>query len=104
MLATIEHKEGARDKKLAKFRLIPVLKEGRRYITLDKVGLQMPAAHDKSRRDTNDENAAIGEKFRDLEAFEGLPRGQRWKRGFFACQVIRTSRLIRNYENRTALD
>ena len=89
LLATIENMEGVREEEFSKFHLLPVLKEGRRFITLDKIGLRMLAANAKSRRNTKDENAVIGEKFRDLEAFfdfEGLARGQKWKRGV----VVRT--------------
>ena len=63
LLATIENMEGVREEEFSKFHLLPVLKEGRRFITLDKIGLRMLAANAKSRRNTKDENAVIGEKF-----------------------------------------
>ena len=84
LLATIENMEGVREKEFSKFHLLPVLKEGRRFITLDKIGLRMLAANATSRRNTKDEKAVIKEKFRELEAFfdfGGLARGQKWKRG-----------------------
>ena len=67
--------EGVREKEFSNFHSAPGSQRRARFITLDKIGLRMLAANAKSRRNTKDETAVIGDKFRDLEAFfdlEGL--------------------------------
>ena len=72
MLALIERLEGERHVEHPKFKLLPVLSEGRKFVTLEKRGLQDLATNTTSRKHCALENKKIKDKFASLEGFFDL--------------------------------
>ena len=91
MLATIEKREVEEKTENNKFRLLPVLSEGRKFITLDNRGLNLLATHAKPRGTTKEIKAEIDAKFESLVGFfeldRGVGKGEKWRRS----PVLRTN-------------
>ena len=91
MLATIEKREVEEKTEYNKFRLLPVLSEGRKFITLDNRGLNLLATHAKPRGTTKEIKAEIDSKFESLDGFfeldRGVGKGEKWRRS----PVLRTN-------------
>lgn len=69
MIASIEGVEVSHDAEYPKFNLLPVLSEGRKFVTLDNRGLWFLATNAKSRQNSKEQNAIIDSKFESLECF-----------------------------------
>ena len=72
MIASIEGVEVSHDAEYPKFKLLPVLPEGRKFVTLDNQdnrGVRFLATNAKSRQNSKEQNAIIDSKFESLECF-----------------------------------
>ena len=91
MLSSVEQLESARAVEYPKFKLLPILSEGRKFITLDNRAMKFLATNARSRNQTKEQKASIDGKFQSLEAFfnfEGVTKNPgKWRRGV----VVRTN-------------
>ena len=91
MVSSIEQLESARDVEYPKFKLLPILSEGRTFVTLDNRGMKFLATHAKSRKYSKELDTSIDSKFQRVETFfdfEGVTKNPRkWRRGV----VVRTN-------------
>ena len=108
MIASIEGLEVSHDAEYPKFKLLPVLSEGRKFITLDNRGLRYLATNVISRRNSPEQNAVIASKFESLEGFfdfKGvIKNSKKWKRSatlrtngvelHVLCETLNTERLL----------
>ena len=80
MLSSIEQLESARDVEYPKFKLLPILSERRKFVTLDNRDMKFLATHAKSWKYTKELNTSIDSKFQSMETFfdfEGVTKDPR---------------------------